>query len=457
MKIMSVRNVKQCLRITAVVTLMSAAGVGAFLALPLSAIGDPPPGPPVLPDDQMQALTTTIGGAEVLQTTRTVTNWFGSTLDPNNGVTYGYNIVGADPNNCSGAGCDVTVTVDIIPLNVVVGGESFNGADVVAATLASPVFALNDYGFTPFATALGAFPHFPRRIQGPGGALSQNDAGNQLQVLDATMRAQFNKTGSSSYHLRLNPVVHDAISIVVPDGQGTVLQSVRGVYFGDIKDQWWSTRIQNLNASLQYIDPTHLPIYLTKDVGTFSGNNPFNCCTIGFHGSNPLTGHNNNGGPPNGNGNQPVQTSVWASYFSPGFNVRLDGSAWALQDISVVTHEISEWADDPFIMNTVEPWLAVIPPQSGCSNFLETGDPLVAIGFAMGTNIYFQGPNPDGSQTADGYYHPEDEMTLPWFMRLAPNYISEPTQSPSTNIGRYTFMGSLNQFPGFQQPATGCN
>jgi hypothetical protein len=156
MKIMSIRNVKHCLRITAVVTLMGAAGVCALLALPLSAIGDPPPGPPVLPDDQMQALTTTIGGAEVLQTTRTVTNWFGSTLDPDNGITYGYNMVGADPNNCSGAGCDVTVTVDIIPLNVVVGGESFNGADVVAATLASPVFALNDYGFTAFATAPGA-------------------------------------------------------------------------------------------------------------------------------------------------------------------------------------------------------------------------------------------------------------------------------------------------------------
>ena len=100
---MSIRNVKRCLRITALVTLMGAAGVCAFLALPLSAIGDPPPGPPVLGDDQMQALSTTIGGAQVLQTTRTVTHWFGSTLDPNNGITYGYNMVGADPNNCSGA------------------------------------------------------------------------------------------------------------------------------------------------------------------------------------------------------------------------------------------------------------------------------------------------------------------------------------------------------------------
>jgi len=454
---MSIRNVKHCLRIIAVASLMGAAGVCAFLALPLSAIGDPPAGPPVLGDDQMQVLTTTVGGARVLQTTRTVTHWFGSTLDPNNGITYGYNMVGADPNNCSGAGCDVTVTVDIIPLNVVVGGESFNGSDVVAATLASPLFALNDYGFTPFATAPGNFPNPPSRIRGPGGVLSQNDAGNQLQVLDATMRAEFNKTGSSSYHLRLNPVVQDAITIVVPNGQGTVMQSVRGVHFGDLDIQWWSTRIQNLNGSLDYVDPTHLPLYLTKDVGLYSGNNPSNCCTVGFHSSNPVTSHNNNGGPPNGNGNQPVQTSAWASYILPGFFAPLDGSFWALHDISIPSHEISEWADDPFITNTVEPWSTVTAPQYGCTNILETGDPVVAIGFAMGTNIYFQGPNPDGSLTADGYYHPEDETFLPWFMRLAPNNISEPTQSPSTNIGRYTFMGDLNQFPGFQQPATGCN
>jgi hypothetical protein len=65
----------------------------------------------------------------------------------------------------------------------------------------------------------------------------------------------------------------------------------------------------------------------------------------------------------------------------------------------------------------------------------------------MGTSIYFQGPNPGGSQSADGYYHPEDEVFLPWFMRLAPNNISEPTQSPSPNVGRYTLMGDLNLFP----------
>jgi hypothetical protein len=105
----------------------------------------------------------------------------------------------------------------------------------------------------------------------------------------------------------------------------------------------------------------------------------------------------------------------------------------------------------------VEPWLTPTAPQYGCTNILETGDPVVDIGFAMGTNTFRQGPNPVGGGTSsDGYYHPEDEVLLPWFMRTAPNTVSEPTQSPSTNIGRYSLMGDLNPFPGFRQPATGC-
>ena len=47
-------------------------------------------------------------------------------------------------------------------------------------------------------------------------------------------------------------------------------------------------------------------------------------------------------------------------------------------------------------------------------------------------------------------------MLLPWFMRTAPNGVSEPTQSPSANVGRYTLMGDLNQFRAFGEPATGC-
>ncbi len=397
------------------------------------------PTPQVIDDATLKASDATIGGATVLPTTRTVAHWFGQTTDPNNGVTYGYNMVGADPNNCSGSACSTTIEADITPINVVVGGMTFSGSDVVAPTLASPQFTNLSYTTTPFATdATGN--------KGSGGKLSAGNVGVQLE--DATMRAQFNKTGSSPYHVILHPNVLPAVTLVVPQNQGTLLQSRRGVIFGDVDVGWWSSQINNLENSA---DPTHLPIYLTNSVMLYDGNNPNNCCIIGYHGTSP-TGAG--GGSGNTNGNAVVQTFAWASYVQPGiFNPQLD---WALQDIHALSHEIAEWGDDPFVNNTVEPWLTPTAPQYGCTGILETGDPVVGIGFALGTNTYQQGANPNGTQSADGYYHPEDEVYLPWFMRTAPNTVSQPTQSKSANIGRYTLMGDLNPFPGFRQPATGC-
>ena len=408
--------------------------------------GTPSIEPQLIQDSQLKALTTTEGGAGVTPTTRTVAHWWGSTLDPHNGVTYGYNMVGADPNNCSGSACSTTIEADITPLIVNIDGLTFSGNDVLQATLNSPQFALNDYGSTPWATA-GA-PNVPR---GPGGVLSQTQAGQQLQLEDATMRSQFNKGGSGNYHVILHPNVKPAVVINVPNNQGVLLQSGRGVIFADINISWWASQIKNLESSA---DPTHLPIYLTDDVLLHIGKDVFNCCVIGFHGTR-ATGYGV--GSANSNGNAKVQTFAWATYLSPGIYARPNGGTdWALQDIHPLSHEISEWADDPFVNNTVEPWLTPTAPQYGCTGILETGDPVVAIGFAKGTNTFRQGPNPNSSQSADGYYHPEDEALLPWFMRTAPNTVSEPTQSPSTNIGRYTFMGDLNPFPGFRQPATGC-
>jgi hypothetical protein len=409
--------------------------------------------PIVIDDSLLKPRFTTMGGASVLPTTRTVPHWYGTTLNPDDGITYGYNMVGADPNNCSGAACSVTIEVDVTPIIVNIGGRTFSGSDVYPATLASPVFALNDYGMTPAATAAGAFPNLPAFISGPGGVLSQGDAGKLLQLQDATMRAQFNKTGASGYHLIFHPNLMPAVTINVPKNQGVLLQSGRGVVFADVDIGWWSSQINNLNQSA---DPTHLPIYLTNNVMLYDGNDPSNCCVIGYHGTK-ATG--NGGGSSNSNGNAKVQTFAWASWVQPGLFARANGGTdWALQDIHALSHEIAEWADDPFVNNLVQPWLTPTAPQYGCTGILETGDPVVGIGFAMGTNTFQQGPNPNGTQSADGYYHPEDEVFLPWFMRTSPNNVSEPTQPPPTpNVGRYTLMGSLNPFPGFQEPATGCN
>ena len=199
-----------------------------------SASAAPTVQPQLIDDSTIHAKSTTVGGATPVPTTRTIPHWYGQTKDATNGVTYGYNMVGADPFNCSGQACDVTVEVDITPLIVNVGGLTFSGSDVLAATLASPVFATNDYGMTPYATAAGAFPNTPAFIRGPGGTLSQGDVTNLLQLEDATMRAQFNQTGSSTYHLRLHPNVKPPVTINVPSNQGTLLQSGRGVIFADV-------------------------------------------------------------------------------------------------------------------------------------------------------------------------------------------------------------------------------
>jgi hypothetical protein len=407
---------------------------------------------PVISDSQLQANFTEIGGgSQPLPTDRTIPHWFGSTLDPHDGITYGYSMVGADPNACSGSACSTTIQADITPLIVNVGGLTFDGSDVLQATLDSPQFAHNDYGSTPAATSGAA--NVPR---GAGGVLSQGDAGNQLQLEDATMRAQFNQTGASNYHVILHPNVMPAVTINVPANQGTLLQSGRGVIFADINISWWAAQIQNLESTA---DPTHLPIYLTDSVLLHIGPDPLNCCVIGFHGTKATGNRLGNG---KSNGNTKMQTFAWASWVRPGIYARPNGGTdWALQDIHALSHEIAEWGDDPFVDNLVEPWLTPTAPQYGCTNILETGDPVVAIGFSMGTNAYDQTPNPWTSPTNhtpsvsyDGTYHPEDEVFLPWYMRTSPNTISEPVQGGTD--GRYTLMGNLNRFAGFGAPATGC-
>jgi hypothetical protein len=429
--------------LVAAVAILAAVTIAAVVTVGGTAAVEPQP----ISDAQLQAITTTVGGATVLPTTRTVPHWWASTLDPDNGVTYGYNMVGANPNSCSGSACSVTVQADITPIVVNIDGLTFSGSDVVGPVLASPEFALNDYGSTTAATA-GA-SNIP---EGPGGVLSQGDLGNSLQLEDATMRAQFNHTGPSNYHLMLHPNVLPAVTINIPRNQGTLLVSGRGVVFADVNISWWSSQIERLETKA---DPTHLPIYLTNNVMLYEDHNVLNCCVIGYHGTKAV---GDGGGSTNSNGNANVQTFAWASWVQPGLYSRPNGGTdWALQDIHALSHEISEWADDPFVNNTVEPWLTPTAPQYGCSGLLETGDPVVGIGFTKGTNTYGQGPNPDGTQSADGYYHPEDEVFLPWYMRLAPNTDTEPTQSASTNVGRYTLMGDLNPFPGFREPATGCN
>ena len=109
--------------------------------------------------------------------------------------------------------------------------------------------------------------------------------------------------------------------------------------------------------------------------------------------------------------------------------------------------------------NTVEPWL--IPDRFsrvGCQQpCLRPATRPLTSGSLWERTFTFRGRTRMARRAPMAIITLTEEIFLPWFMRVAPNNISEPTQSPSTNVGRYTLMGDLNPFPGFHQPATGCN
>jgi hypothetical protein len=383
---------------------------------------------------------TTNGGATPLPTDRTVPHWSGSFTDPTNGVTYGYNMVGnGDPRTYQGT---TTVPTEIIPMNFTFSdGQQFNGSDATQAMVNSPIWQS-----TSWASA---------RVTPTGKAQPLSNAGT-TQYEDAVMRSQFNDVGSSTFHLLLGqPTILPTVTISVPANQGVVASFGSGFSsFGDVDITWFSAQMNNLINSL-HIDPATLPIFVTNNVYLYTGHNYTNCCVLGFHGAAHVTGKGLGG--TNGNGKQGVQTFAYAAYAQPGTwstsatPASPDGSdGYYIQDIHAISHEISEWADDPFTNNTVDPWLTPTAPQYGCSTLLETGDPVVGIGVLIGKNPYFQ----TAGANADGYWHPEDEVFLPWFARQAPNTTSEKLQNAAT--GRYTFFGDLNPYPGFQQPATGC-
>ena len=407
---------------------LSALGVAlaAFLIAALGAAADDDysaaDSPAADPGVDFQAGTASFGGASPLDTTRTVQHWSGVTANPVDGVTYQYNVAGADPSTDASA----VIGVDIIPVNVNVAGASFNGTDAVAAVLASPLFQNNSYASTPSATtSMGG--------KGKGGALSAGNDG--VQLLDATMRSEFNKVGSdATYHLTLDaPVVFDPVTVDVPDSKG-ILMTPGFITYANVDSHWFSTRVQN-ELGRQHLDPTRLAIFLTDDVILSDGPNPAGGFVLGAPGAGPATSSSN--GSAHGNGNQPVQTFVWSSWLTPGFFRR--ATNFMVQDVYALSHEVVEWANNPFADNTIQPWQSALAPQYGCSNEFETGDPVFRMGFTLGHN-------PLHERFSDGTYHLSDEALLPWFMR----------STPATQDGRFTFLGDLNPLAIFHQPAPTC-
>lgn len=342
-----------------------------------------------------------------------------SFTDPTNGVTYPYTMVGTNPK----AG-DVSTTIPtvIVPFRFtfvksVDANNVLDGTDRVSATVQSPVFQKADIGAAADSTAsappsqAGVAPANARPVQEPS---------DVTQVGDAIYRAQWGKSGSGYHVLLGQPTVLPTVSYSVPANQGQIVLGSRShARIGLMDYNWFSSRLHETLNNL-HITPNVLPIFLVDNTFLYEGNNTANCCVLGYHGAFSSL---------NGNGQQQVQTYMFASYSSPGiFRTNPGDTTSYVADIHGLSHEVQEWYDDPFVNNSINPWLTPTAPQYGCTSDLETGDPVVGFGFTVHM-----------SNGVD--YHPEDEVHYSWFARESPSRAAE---------GYYTY---LNNFAGV---AKGC-
>ncbi|MGO8971636.1 MAG: hypothetical protein ACLQDQ_18915 [Myxococcaceae bacterium] len=150
----------------------------------------------------------------------------------------------------------------------------------------------------------------------------------------------------------------------------------------------------------------------TKDVTTLLFNNVYlyegtiaNCCVLGFH-----TYDYEPGTPANGNLPR-LYVFNYASWITNG--LFLGG----FEDVTALSHEMSELFNDPFVNNWT-PWY--LSPSGLCQNNLETGDAIEG----LASNAVFS------LQLSNRTYHPQNEAMFPWFAFESP--------SPALN-GAYSF------------------
>jgi len=284
------------------------------------------------------------------------------------GKNYTYNMVGTVPSSNT----STTVPVYIIPLKIVITRLNkkvtfdpshvlSNGKTVIQNVVASPLYdSTTTYN--------------------QGGV----DVGT-TQYIDAFQRANFWGTvqGAPNYHLLLGgPTVLAEQTLSPPSRDGSTGTEF-GFTAGKVNINWFDSQVQSIIKSFSQIQPNTFPIFVTYDVYlTQLGS----CCIGGYH------------------------SSVGAQAYAHATYVDVVGAF--SQDVSAMSHEIGEWADDPLVNNS---------GNSTPCGILEVGDPLE------------NNPNYGGyPYTVNGFqYNLQDLVTLPYFG--AP---------PSTSVNNYfTFQG----------------
>jgi len=283
--------------------------------------------------------------------------------------TFPYTVVGGNPKN----GQTTTIPTQVIPIALFFEGYADENGNPIVLDI------------TPILSTVMNSPSF-RPAQYPTG---------YTQFGDAVQRAQFFHAMSPEWHTMLGtPAVLRTVNIEVPSGFATLYRMrSSGTIFAVVDEGFF---ISQLNTILQFEDMeiTGLPLALTRNVFLAPKSEMRQCCLMGFHTSFDAGERS---------GLQMIQTFVWASWIGSGI------FGGTVSDVTAISHEISEWFNDPFNTNIVPDWQFPTPP-AGCQNNLETGDPVSA------------SPHAGYPVTIENFtYHPQNETLLQWFQRKTPS------------------------------------
>jgi hypothetical protein len=286
------------------------------------------------------------------------------------------------------------------------GTAPWNGASTtIPAHIVAVSLRLQNANLVTF-TNVSVAPFITPTLNSPNFQAANYSTGAGIQFGDAVQRAEFFHKMMANWHTNLHPAaVFHSVTITVPrfttvnvNGFSTQVQTYFTEKTNDghtavfLLDQFFNQQIFNIVANeikAGRFSTNALNIALFPNTFLFSLNaegGVGNCCTLGFH-----TFFTDSGVP---------KESRWifafASWISPGVFA-------GFQDVTALSHEISESLNDPFVDNQVPAWQ--YPSQPGtCQDNLETGDPVEVLS------------NPSFPMHVSGMtYHPQTEALLQWF------------------------------------------
>ncbi|HZP23386.1 MAG TPA: hypothetical protein VFB04_08065 [Terriglobales bacterium] len=282
--------------------------------------------------------------------TGTLQEWNGSFTS--NGTNYPFVMVGADPSTNQGA----LITTWIIPVKLILSDGSVwdplaGGAfSPLGRTILSPIFD-STTTYTQGGVNVGTTQYIDAFQRANFWSTVQNNPNSHLLL------------GGPTSHITVLPEL--VLNVPAADGhQGSEF----GITVALVDINYLDNQFNNYIAQNNIINPTGFPIFETANTYLTEGG----CCIGGYHSA---TG---------------AQTYAHFTYITtPGV---------FSQDVSALSHEVGEWADDP-----------LYPRQNSTPcGILEDGDPLEngQPGHPFGTWAY---------QLHNFTYHLQDLVTLRYF------------------------------------------